>query len=116
MGRPIVYVEVGCPDREANAAFYAAMFDWSMTPGQHSTAFATDAGRGIDGHVVALGHEPQRYTMFYVAVEDLEASISQAESLGGRLLVGPLPIEDGRFAWIEDPAGNTVGLLEEAAD
>jgi uncharacterized protein len=111
MGRPVVYFEIGCRDRAAGTAFYRDLFGWEVTEGTLSSALATGEG-GIDGHLAALGHEPHTYTIFYVDVADLDVAIERAVTLGGELLVGPAPIADGRFAWIADPQGNTVGLIE----
>lgn len=115
MGRPVVYFEIGCRDRTAGAAFYAALFDWEVDAAGDSSAFTTNAGRGIDGHLASLGHEPHTYTMFYVEVDDLDATLARATSLGGSTLVGPVEIPDGRFAWLQDPQGNTVGVIQPAA-
>ena len=115
MGRPVAYFEIGCRDRSATSAFYAELFDWATTDEEHSTLFDTGAGRGINGHLASLGHEPHTYTMFYVEVEDLEATMARVRGLGGTTLDGPVAIPDGSFAWITDPEGNTVGIIQPAA-
>jgi predicted enzyme related to lactoylglutathione lyase len=109
----VTYFEIGCKDGEATAQFYAELFDWETREREHSIAFDT-GGEGIGGHVASLGHEPQTYTIFYVEVDDLDATLAQAVELGGSTIVGPAPIADGRFAWLADPEGNTVGLVEFA--
>jgi uncharacterized protein len=114
MGRPVVYFEIGCRDRAAGAAFYSALFDWDAADGGDSTAFTTNAGRGIDGHLAALGHEPHAYTIFYVEVDDLDATLVRATALGATTLVGPVAIPDGAFAWIRDPQGTTIGVIQPA--
>jgi len=48
-------------------------------------------GDDVSGHLNSLGHEPHNYTIFYIMVEDVAASITKAESLGGKKLVGPFP-------------------------
>jgi uncharacterized protein len=111
MGRPVVYFEIGCRDRAATGAFYEKLFGWTGTEGTDSIAMAT-GGDGIDGHVASLGHAPHHYTMFYVAVDDLEDTLARTAALGGSTLVEPQTIPDGRFAWISDLEGNTVGLLQ----
>jgi hypothetical protein len=50
-----------------------------------------------------------------VEVDDVQAYIDKAAKLGGKMLVPPVPIPSGTFAWIQDPAGNTVGLWKPAA-
>ena len=62
--------------------------------------------------LIKLGHEPQHYTMFYVEVEDVQAYLDKAASLGGKTLVPPVKIPTGTFAWFSDPDGNTIGLLK----
>ena len=114
MRRPIVYVEVGCRDRAAGAAFYASLVEWDVEETADSSVFSTNAGRGINGHLTALGHEPHTSTMFYVEVDDLDETLERAGSLGATTLLGPAAIPDGRFAWLADPEGNTVGVIEPA--
>jgi predicted enzyme related to lactoylglutathione lyase len=65
---------------------------------------------GIAGHITALGHEPHHYTIFYVEVDDVAGYLEKAKSLGGKMLVPPVEIPTGTFAWTQDPEGNTVGL------
>jgi len=47
-----------------------------------------------------------------VQVEDAEAYLKKAQSLGGKTIVPPVPIPSGTFAWFADPEGNVVGLFE----
>ena len=63
---------------------------------------------------MTLGHEPHRYTIFYVQVDDVQAYLDKAKTLGGKMLVPPVDIPTGRFAWMQDPEGNTVGLFKPA--
>jgi uncharacterized protein len=97
MPHPVVHFEIGCKDSEKGLA---AMIE---------------AGGGPTGHITALGHEPDRYTIFYVEVEDVQAHLAKAESLGGKTLVPPVPIPTGTFAWLMDVAGNTVALWKPAS-
>ncbi|MFE0751549.1 VOC family protein [Gordonia sp. NPDC058843] len=45
-------------------------------------------------------------------VDDLQASLDRAQTLGGTALVGPSDLPDGygRFATFADPDGNAIGL------
>ena len=63
----------------------------------------------------ALGHEPFHYTIFYVQVDDVQAYLDKAGTLGAKTLVPPVKIPTGTFAWLADPDGNTVGLWQPAA-
>jgi len=112
MPNPVVHFEIGCRDRAKTAAFYSALFDWSIQ--EQGPASNIDTGSGISGHITALGHEPQHYTIFYVEVADVKAHLGKAESLGAKTLVPPITIPGvGIFAWFSDPEGNTIGLLQK---
>jgi predicted enzyme related to lactoylglutathione lyase len=114
MGQPVVHFEIGCRNSEKTAAFFSALFDWTATAAGPATLIATNSDQGIQGHITALGHEPHHYTIFYVQVDDIPASLAKAESLGGKSLVGPIAIPAGTFAWFSDPDGNTIGLWTPA--
>jgi len=75
----------------------------------------TGSEQGIQGHFTALGHEPFRYTMFYVNVDDIDAYTTQCVELGGKIVVPRQDIPGyGSFAWLSDPDGNVVGLWKPA--
>jgi predicted enzyme related to lactoylglutathione lyase len=112
MGRPVVHFEIGCKDKAKTAEFYRNLFGWTMQEMGPATMVATGADSGIQGRMSSLGHEPHNYTIFYVQVDNLEICLKEAESLGGKTLVPPVSIPTGRFAWLADPEGNTVGLFE----
>ena len=112
MGHPVVHFEIGCRSTEKTQEFYSKMFDWKMQPMGPAAMIAGEAG-GIAGHITALGHEPQNYTIFYVQVDDVTAALKKAESLGGKTLVPAIQIPTGTFAWMQDPEGNTVGLWKD---
>ncbi len=111
---PIVHFEIGCRDRGKTAEFYSALFGWEMTPNEYSTDIKTAADAALTGHLVSLGHEPHNYTIFYVQVDNVSAALTRAVELGGNMLVPPIPIPTGTFAWMADLEGNTVGLLQPA--
>lgn len=112
MPAPVVHFEIGCPDRDESREFYAALFGWkSQEYGPHSYRFDTGSPRGIQGFTTALGHEPHRYVMVYVEVEDVADHLAKAEALGGKTLISETEVPgQGWFAWLEDPAGNPIGL------
>jgi uncharacterized protein len=111
MSNPVVHFEIGCRDKARTEEFYTKLFDWKMEPMGPATMITT-GGVGIGGHISSLGHEPHRYTTFYVQVEDVQAALDKAAELGGRTLVPPVDIPTGTFAWFADPEGNMVGLFK----
>ena len=70
----------------------------------------TQAG-GINGGVTS-GLQTAPQVIMYVAVEDLQASLDRAESLGGKTVVPPTEIPGVvTFAMMSDPEGNVIGLV-----
>jgi predicted enzyme related to lactoylglutathione lyase len=108
MSHPVVHFEIGCRDISKTQKFYSTLFGWEIQP--MGPAAMINPGSGIAGHITALGHEPHNYTIFYVEVDDVQAYLDQAASIGGKTLVPPIDIPTGTFAWMADPEGNTVGL------
>jgi uncharacterized protein len=109
MPHPVVHFEIGCRDRAKTDHFFSELFGWKIGPA------SIDTGSGIPGHITALGHEPQHYTIFYVEVDDVQAALDKATSLGGKTIVPPIKIPTGTFAWFNDLDGNTIGLLKRTS-
>jgi len=114
MGSPVVHFELGAADPERSRRFYEDLFGWKiMTDVSGYGLVDTGSDQGIRGGVMPSGGRPSWVT-FYVAVENLDASLKRVEELGGRTLMGPTPVgEAGSFALFNDPDGNMVGLFVE---
>jgi predicted enzyme related to lactoylglutathione lyase len=109
MGHPVVHFEIGCKDRAKTEKFFSELFGWQIGAG---AMIDTASKQGIPGHITSLGHEPEHYTIFYVEVDDVQASLDKVAALGGKTLVPPVKIPTGTFAWFSDLDGNTIGLLK----
>lgn len=115
MGSPVVHFEIGCKDIGKVAPFYAKLLGWELTQYGPAQMINTGAATGIHGHISSLGHPPHNYITVYAQVDDLEACIQKAESLGGKMLVPPTEVPGtGHFAWIADPEGTPFGLWKAA--
>ncbi|WP_218825512.1 VOC family protein [Streptosporangium subroseum] len=108
--------------------YYGELFDWEFQMGDAVTekvsqpglygfvdGSTTGEGDGINGGIGGgQGHE--RRVLFYVGVPDVESVLQQAESLGGRRLMGPEP-KSGDFTvgHFIDPEGNVIGVAGPSA-
>ena len=110
MGSPVVFFEIGCGNGEKTGDFYSKLFEWDVTQHGPATMINTGSDRGIQGHITSLGHEPHNYVTVYVEVDDVKAYLDKAVSLGGKILVPPVDIPTGTFAWLGDLDGNVIGL------
>lgn len=108
----IVHFDIGCRDKQTTSAFYAGVFGWEIGGGANEFSLSIK-NAGLDGQIVALGHEPHNYVMVYVEVDSIETVVAAAEAKGGGKAVGPVPLGDGRrFAWLKDPEGTLVGIMD----
>ncbi|HTS76370.1 MAG TPA: VOC family protein [Bryobacteraceae bacterium] len=115
MPNPVVHFEIGCRNTNAAADFYSKLFGWTAEQQGPAAMINTGSSEGVQGHFTALGHEPHHYTMFYVSVDDVGASVAKAVSLGAKTVVPKQDIPNyGSFAWIADPDGNVIGLWKPA--
>lgn len=112
MGNPVVHFEIGCRDRAKTEQFFTDLFGWHIQQNGPASMIDAAAPHGMPGHITALGHEPQHYTIFYVEVDDVQAYLDKAVALGGKTLVPPIKTPAFTFAWLSDLDGNTIGLLK----
>jgi predicted enzyme related to lactoylglutathione lyase len=112
IGNPVVHFEIGCKDLEGTTSFYTRIFSWTATQTPYASMLDTHSNSGVPGHITALGHEPHQYVTFYIEVEDIGDTLTRIEGAGGKKIIGPVPLPDGKkFAWFSDPGGNMVGLI-----
>ena len=111
-GHPVVHFEIGCKDRAKTEHFFGELFGWRIQDNGAAAGIDTGSPQGIPGHISSLGHEPHHYTIFYVEVDDVKACLDKAVALGGKIVVPPVKIPTGTFAWFSDLDGNTIGLLK----
>lgn len=112
MGQSVVRFEIGCRDRARTEEFFSKLFGWELASAGPAAMIDTGARAGINGHITSLGHEPCNYVTFYVQVDDRQAYLDKATALDGRMLVPPVEIPTGAFAWLADPDGNIIGLFK----
>jgi len=112
MANPVVYFEVIGSDHEALSAFFKDLFDWEVQQAGPAPYSFAKPGEGITGGIGAGPGGEASYQTFYVQVDDLQATLDKAESLGGKTLMAPTQVsEDTEAALFEDPEGHTIGIL-----
>jgi len=117
LSKPVVHFEIGCDKLSETVEFYKDVFNWNIMTNDNSASIDTGKEGGISGHITELGHEPRKYINIYVETETIAHDLDLIESKGGKKLVGPIDLPDGRtFAWFQDVAGNTVGLITPLSD
>jgi predicted enzyme related to lactoylglutathione lyase len=116
MGAPVAFFEVISRDADRIRDFYTELFDWKLADSGQPGYWVVDTGAGSDAVGGAIGGtrpgEQAGRTTIYMRVDDLQAYLNKAESLGGKTVVppSPLPGDWGSFAILADPDGQLVGL------
>lgn len=115
MAAPVTHFEIMTRDAQRVRDFYANLFGWnySLFPEMGYGMVDTGVQMGIGGGIGQMPENQSPCVTFYVQVEDLQAHLDKALSLGGTIVV-PLTEVPGMvtFAQIKDPDGNIIGLLK----
>lgn len=112
MGNPTMWFEVAAKDREGMKGFYSGLFDWKLTDMEAMPYTGVETGgEGIPGGIGQAPEGNDGHVTFYVAVDDVEAGLAKAESLGGARVMGPMDIPSGQIGLFSDPEGHVVGLM-----
>lgn len=113
MANNICHVEISSRDAKKASEFYNALFGWEMnlSMGEEYILFnpGTEPGGGISK---VEDFSAGTNIVFYVQVDDIEASLKKAEGLGASTKQSKSEIPGhGWFALFNDPDGNVIGLF-----
>lgn len=126
MGR-LVHFEIHATNPASLVGFYSKLLGWKFTRWEGPVEYwliETGAGDkpGINGGLVQRrGPAPlegQAVNAFVCTcdVDEVDASVQQAVALGGTIAVPKMPIPGvGWLAYVKDPDGNLVGLMQSDA-
>lgn len=115
----LAWNELNTRDVEAAKSFYGAVFGWgfeAMQMGENETYTMIN----LDGNPVGgildmvergVPEEIPAHWLAYFAVEDADATVSQATESGGGLMMGPIDLPVGRFAILTDPHGAVFAVI-----
>jgi uncharacterized protein len=117
------WIEHSSSDQKASKEFYGQLFGWEFEDnpmtGDDGAEMGTYSIAMIDGDSIAgLGPVMSDGALpswgVYLASDDVDAAVKQAQEAGGQVLAGPMDVPaQGRMAWVSDPAGAAVGLWQE---
>ena len=104
----IEYLQLPALDIERSAAFYQAVFDWSVDPGSGSFE-----APGLIGQLTTdITPAPSSGPLLWISADSLYRTLQKVESNGGT--VSDRPQLDGGERWlveITDPAENRIGIV-----
>ena len=110
-----IWYDLMTPDPDGAKAFYEAVVGWSMTTGHGAGdsdyGFITAQDGAMTGGMLRLSAEMQQHGarscwLGYIAVDDVDASVTSIEATGGKVLMAPRDVAmAGRVAMVSDPGG-----------
>jgi uncharacterized protein len=113
--------ELNTRDTAAAKAFYGSVFGWEAVDHTNGpmtyTEFKLD-GRSVAGMLDMNPNVPPQvppHWMVYFGVEDTDATVATAQEKGGKLVVGPIDIPQGRLAVLTDPQGAHFAVMRMQA-
>lgn len=111
------WCELMTSDPSAAKNFYSKLFGWGLEEMNMGMPYTVvKAGGQHVGGIMATPPNAQGMPPMwgcYVTVDDVDAVAKNAEQLGGKILVPPQDIPSvGRFCWIQDPQGASIGAIK----
>ena len=118
MPNPVVHFEIVGNDSKKLQSFYSSLFGWNIdanNPMDYGMVEAQE-GKGIGGGVAAAGDTGRSGVTVYAEVDDLQACLDKATSLGGKMVMPPMEVPGGPvLAMFADPEGHVIGLVKSGS-
>lgn len=116
------WYEIPVTDLKAGQAFYEAVLGIKMTYADNPVLpnpmvwFADPETPGAFGHLYPGKPAPTNEgpTVHILASDPLEEVMPRVEAAGGKVVSPIVPLPVGRFVYITDPDGNSIGLFNWA--
>jgi predicted enzyme related to lactoylglutathione lyase len=112
MGYPVMWFDLGATDIQPLKKFYGELFGWGLEDAAETyTRIDTRAGSGVKGGI-GRSNSGDSWIAFYVEVDDPQAFLDKAESLGAKTVVPVTEIPAVTYAMFNDPDGLLIGLIK----
>jgi predicted enzyme related to lactoylglutathione lyase len=115
-GAPVTWFEIGSDDPQTARDFYDQLFGWSFAVEGPYSVITTGPDHPLQGGVQDTSiplpdGTPRSYAVICVQVDDVAATCSRVEELGGKIMVPATTTPPGLvYAHVADPAGTHIGV------
>jgi predicted enzyme related to lactoylglutathione lyase len=102
------------PDKTAE--FYGKLFGWTVDTGNPLgyRQINTGSADGIQGGIWPAPPQAPNFVQLFIGVNDVGASVREAEVLGARVLIPPSVLPGGdEMAVLADPQGMAFALMRQ---
>jgi predicted enzyme related to lactoylglutathione lyase len=111
----ISYLRIPAEDPGRTAAFYERVFGWNMDLDRDDPSFEDGTGHVIGHFVADVPVAGEAGVRPYVYLESVDETLAKAVAHGGEIVAAPYPEGNLVVATLRDPAGNVVGVWQQAA-
>jgi uncharacterized protein len=112
MAHPVVHAEIRSADPDKTREFFADLFGWKIASEGAFPGY-TFIDTGVPGGTyVAISprQTAEDEVLFFVAVEDVAATLERAEQLGGRIIQPAQHVPGTSFGVFADAQGHKIGV------
>lgn len=112
MAHPVVHTEIRSADPDATRSFFADLFGWKVAAEGAYPGY-TFIDTGVEGSpyvAISPRQSSEDEVLFFVAVEDVAATLSKAQSLGGTIIQSAQHVPGTSFGVFADAQGHRVGV------
>jgi predicted enzyme related to lactoylglutathione lyase len=111
MAHPVIHAEIRSADPDATRAFLGELFGWKYSDGAFPGYTFVDTG--VEGALpTAIGplQGGADAVLFFVGVQDVEATLARAEQLGGKTIQPAQSVPGVTFGVFADAQGHVIGV------
>ena len=112
MAHPVIHAEIRSADPDATRKFFGDLFGWKVAAEGAFPGY-TFIDTGVEGGTyVAISPRQgaDDEVLFFVGVEDVAATLTRAEELGGTIIQSAQQVPGTSFGVFADAQGHKVGV------
>jgi predicted enzyme related to lactoylglutathione lyase len=110
MAHPVIHAEIRSNDPDHTRAFFAELFGWTYSDGAFPGYSFVNGDEGTLPTAIGPLQGGTDSVLFFVGVEDVEATLARAEELGGKTIQPAQSVPGVTFGVLEDAQGHRVGV------
>ena len=112
MPHPVIHAEIRSEDPDATRGFLGELFDWKVAAegGFPGYTFMDTGAEGGPAVAISPRQGAEDEVLFFVAVEDVAATLRRAEELGGRIIQPAQQVPGVSFGVLADAHGHRIGV------
>jgi predicted enzyme related to lactoylglutathione lyase len=111
----VSYLRVPAEDPRQSAAFYEAVFGWSLRGDPDDPSFEDGTGHVIGHFMTDLPVAGEAGVRPYIFVERVDETLDKVVAYGGEVVTAPYPEGDLWVATFRDPPGNVLGVWQHGS-